>query len=193
MPSTMNPTLAAVKLGSPFGWLPDGWHAGLCATLVIAAVALAVLLEHRAAPIKASVEDGILALEAPWTGQRAREVRKKLAKDCALQAAREHTALDFAFLVVYPLAMSLACAMLAATLAGQAGAIGMMIAWAVLLAAPLDAIENLAILRMLDGGTDGLWPQVSTVCASVKFALIVGGFGFIVVGTVMRIVQCWKG
>lgn len=54
--------------------------------------------------------------------------------------------------------------------------------WAVLLAAPLDAIENAALLQMLDGQTQAPWPQLSTVCATLKFSLLIAAAGQTVLG-----------
>jgi hypothetical protein len=44
--------------------------------------------------------------------------------------------------MLYPLAISLSCALIAANLPDKAGAIGIAIAWGVLLAGPFDIIEN---------------------------------------------------
>ena len=190
----MSGPLRSANLAGPFDWLAHGWQLGVCAALVVATIGLATVLERWAVPLNASVERGILALELPWSAQRAGEVRQKFEADGVLTLARRHIALDFAFLLVYPCAIALACTLLAGTIQGSGAAtIGIAIAWAVLLAAPLDAVENAAMLRMLAGHTFAPWPQLSSACAAVKFALVAGGLLFIAVAVVARVAQAWRG
>ena len=59
-----------------------------------------------------------------------------------------------------------------------------------LLAAPLDATENLAILWMLEGHVNAPWPQLSTSCAAGKFALLFGAAAYLVVGLFVWGVGC---
>jgi hypothetical protein len=55
------------------------------------------------------------------------------------------------------------------------------LAWAVWLAAPLDALENAALIRVLGDPTAGAWPAVAWACAVPKFALVFAALGFCVV------------
>lgn len=135
---------------------------------------------------------GVLDIEAPWTRQHAKEVRAALGEN-GIEVARQQILVDFVFLILYPLAISLACALIAQGLPGGVGAIGMMIAWCVLLAGPLDTIENMSMLRQLSGNTESAWPQISTVCASLKFTLIAGGLGFITLALLLRVVNYFRG
>jgi hypothetical protein len=98
-----------------------------------------------------------------------------------IAAARHQTYVDFAFLIAYPLALSLGCG-LSEGLSGKHALMGMLMAWAVLLALPLDATENFCMLSMLNGNAAAPWPQVATVCAALKFTLAAGAFLFLAVG-----------
>jgi hypothetical protein len=75
------------------------------------------------------------------------------------------------------------------SLLDKAGAIGMIIALGVLLASPFDAIEYLSLLRKLVGEVESLSPQLSTICAAVKFILTAGGLGFIGLGIALLLKQ----
>jgi hypothetical protein len=156
--------------------------------LLVLTIALAIVLKRQAAGLDAVLDNGILDLEVPWTQARADELLQKLGAD-RIEVARVQVLLDFAFLLVYPLFLSLACALLAHGLAGPAGLIGVLVAWSVLLAAPLDAVENFAILRLLGGRTAAPWPQLATMCAAVKFALVTGAAGYLVLAGAWRVVQ----
>lgn len=180
-------THAHLRLESPFAWLPQQMQFPLCLLLIVAVLAFGCYLGKQGAPLDRLLPHGVLDIAAPWSTERAQAINQALG-DSGIAAARRHTALDFIFLVLYPLALSLACALLAAALPGKPGAIGMMVAWAVLCAAPLDAVENLAMLQLLAGSTSAPWPQLATVCAAVKFTLVLGALAFAVVGALRRLV-----
>lgn len=185
VPTTMNDT---VKLTSPFDWISEGMQLGLCLVLIAASIVIAIYLQRQGAAADAILKYGVLDVEAPWSSERARTVQRLLGDD-GIAAVRAQTRLDFVFLVLYPLAISLAVALLAHRLDGQAGAIGILISWGVLLACPLDAIENISMLRQLSGITSTPWPQLSTICASMKFTLAAGGVGFVAAGLVLLLWQ----
>ncbi len=118
-----------------------------------------------------SLKPSVVSFEFAWTRRRAAKILEKW--DDKLAIARKQVKVDFAFLVAYPSALSLGCAMLADSGVGAMAALGTAVAWAVLLAAPLDAVENLALLRMLDRGADGRMALLAGLCASVKFVLVI--------------------
>lgn len=127
--------------------------------------------------LKAREPGGIFALEFAWTAARAGEV---LSAWRDLEAAvRAQTGWDFVFLLCYPLALSLGCAMLADAEANPVPFIGAFVAWAVLAAAPLDAVENLAMLRMLDHGASEALAKLAGWCAGLKFTLLLAAAGYL--------------
>lgn len=79
----------------------------------------------------------------------------------------------------FPLLLSLACAMLAESPSNSMAAVGIFISWAVLSAGPLDALENVALLRMLDQGASQLLARLAGWCAGAKFALVFSGLGYV--------------
>lgn len=87
------------------------------------------------------------------------------------QDARISLWLDFAFLLAYPLGLALACWTLANGGSGWVAQAGICTGFLVLLCTPLDAAENIALLRMVDKGADGAIVRVAAVCAVIKFLL----------------------
>ena len=132
--------------------------------------------------LKAREPGGILALEFAWSGQRAAEI---LAAWDGLEAVvRLQTRWDFLFLLCYPLALSLACGRLADAPGNPVPMIGAFVAWAALAAIPLDAVENLAMLRMVDQGGRETLAKVATWCAGLKFTALLAVVGYLLsVGT----------
>jgi len=61
---------------------------------------------------------------------------------------------------------------------------GLALAWAVLLAAPLDAVENAALVWMLVQGPGDAAAAVAWACALPKFALVFAGLGYAAAGQV---------
>lgn len=175
-------------LTSPFAWIPHSLQLGICVASIAASILVAMCLQRHGTAVDAALKYGVLEVEAPWSRERADEIRTLLGDD-GIAAVRAQTRFDFVFLVLYPIAISLSCALIASRLDGQAGAIGMLIAWGVLLAGPLDAVENISMLRQLAGSTGAPWPQLSTLCASIKFTLAAGGLGFAISGFAMLLVR----
>jgi hypothetical protein len=60
-------------------------------------------------------------------------------------------------------------------------------ALAALAGAACDAVENAALLRVLDGHTDQPWPGIAFTFASVKFALLTAALLYAVVGFLMTL------
>lgn len=128
--------------------------------------------------LKTRVPGGILALEFAWSGQRAAQI---LAAWEGLEAVvRLQTRWDDLFLLCYPVALALACAMLADAPGNPVPMIGAFVAWVVLAAIPLDAVENLAMLRMLDHGASDTLARVATLCAGLKFTALLAVVGYLV-------------
>ena len=131
---------------------------------------------------------GILEIEVPWSEERAQQVLDHWGEDL-LPTARKQVQIDFFYLLLYPVSLSLLCALIAGYESGAVGFFGVLVAWGVLLTGPLDAVENLAILRMLSGSVAAPFPQVATVAATVKFTLLFGAFFYIGVGGLLALVR----
>lgn len=176
-------------LTPPFtAWL--GWPQRWLLLAVLLGVA-ALVMFGRLGPLdqllKARVPEGIFALEFAWSGDRAREI---LAAWQGLEdVVRLQTGWDYLFLLCYPLSISLACAMLADFPANPVPMIGAFVAWAVLMAAPLDAVENLAMLLMVKHGAGATLAKLATWCAGLKFTLLLAGVGYLLVAGAATVVR----
>jgi hypothetical protein len=54
-------------------------------------------------------------------------------------------------------------------------------------AAACDAVENVALLRILAGHTDQPWPAIAFLFASVKFVLITAAMLYAIVGFLLTL------
>ncbi|HMY78440.1 MAG TPA: hypothetical protein PKX14_11795 [Thauera aminoaromatica] len=165
---------------------PQRW---LLLTVLLALSAL--LLFGRIASldefIKARGEGGIMALQ--FAGSADRAAHLLVAWRGLEDLLRSQTRWDFLFLLVYPAVLSLACAMLAEARGNPLPTIGIFVAWLALAAIPLDAIENLATLRMIDHGASEPLARWITVCATMKFAIVLTAAGYLLVAGIATLFQ----
>lgn len=130
-----------------------------------------------------------LTIEMPFSSAHARLIVDRWNKDKRAKAAERQTKADFFMLLLYPVVFSLACVILSETVDGLMQSIGIGLSWAVLCCMPLDALENMLILKMLDGSTDKPIPQITTVAAIMKFILILAALLYIIVIKVLPYVH----
>jgi hypothetical protein len=91
--------------------------------------------------------------------------------------------LDFLFLAAYAPGIALLCAAASdreRARGSRLADVGAALAWGLLLAGVLDAIENLALLRTLTAAEPSLWPALAAACAGPKFALVAAGLLYVV-------------
>ena len=117
----------------------------------------------------------ILDLELMRTSANAVEHVARLGPT-GIDAAKMSIYLDFPFLILYAVALSASCAVLAARAADRGrstlASAGRTIAWAAPVAAALDAVENVALLQVLSDRVDQPWPGIAFGFATVKFVLL---------------------
>ena len=159
---------------------------------VAAAVGYALLLRAQGEPLMQWLAHGIVTLELPGTPERASQLVDTLGERGRTIAILQ-VQLDFVFLLLYPLAFSLSTALLAAHVGAVLGRACAVMTRAIWLAAPLDAIENVSMLRMLAGHTATPWPQVATACAVLKFALVIAAVLLLIVGVSRWGWRRWRG
>jgi hypothetical protein len=169
----------------PFRWISESAEgralALLAALLVLLSIALSAV---GAALFSEAAPQGIVSYEFAGSAAGAERILGSWSA-----AAREHAmlslGLDYLYLLVYPAFISLACVRVSRRLeAFRPGVarLGVHLSWAVLAAAPLDAIENAALIQLLLAGPSEIWARVAWWCAGPKFALVVLGLLFALFG-----------
>jgi hypothetical protein len=166
---------------NPFAWISDRAQPRVLLALTVLTLglslwlsALGLALNSPAAPRGivsfefAADFDGAAAILASWSAE-------------AREAAMLIQGIDCLYLLAYPAWFSLAAARLAASLGGAIGTVGVGVAWAVLVAAPLDAIENHALVQQLVDGPSQQLAQLAFWCAAPKFALVGAGASYLLV------------
>jgi hypothetical protein len=97
--------------------------------------------------------------------------------------------IDYLYMPVYSTTIALACVLAALVLKSTAWrSIGLLLAWGLWAAAIFDAVENVALFTILLGNNVAPYPQVAQLCATIKFALILAGLLYAVVGVTAKVV-----
>ena len=103
-------------------------------------------------------------------------------------AAGVSLGLDYLFLLTYAGSIGMGCVLVARSVSmrsKQLFSVGVFLAWALLVAALLDAVENYALIRILLGSNLTIWPKVAKWCAIPKFAIVVAGLVYLLIGAVV--------
>lgn len=105
--------------------------------------------------------------------------------------ARWQTYVDFVFLVLYPLTIALGCSLAARQFSAGSWlvTVGLYLAWAQFGAGLLDAIEDVALIRLLQGSQNPSLPLLARWCALPKFAIVGLGVVYVLMGGVTWLVQ----
>ncbi len=180
-----------MSLPDPYAWVsaPARRAAfGVATALTLAVMAgLGVLgapLANEAAP------QGILSFEFAGDAETAARIVASWDAQERVRAAL-NTGLDYLFMPAYAVSIGLACVLLAG--AGVAPRLGVALAWGLLLAAAFDAVENLALIRLLMQDPDPLWPALAAACAAPKFALVAAGLLYAAAGGAARLLRHLRG
>src|SRR5262245_60788664 len=129
---------------TPFYWLTTTQQRTLFVLLLPLLAAFIIGLSRQGAPLRTiAVPYGIGSLELAWTNERAQAIITSWQDK--VDVARGQLHWDFGLLVVYPLVLSLACALTNARDTLGSG-LGTVLSWGTLATGPLDAIENVALL-----------------------------------------------
>lgn len=171
----------------PFNWLDPELFKPALAGLGLYSVLFGLLVIWQARKLIVPLAPhGIVSLQLAKDARRVDEILQVWG-DEGRRIARGNVRLDFLFLAGYPLFLSLACVF--GIRGGALDALFLTLSWAVLLAGPLDLLENFLTLRMLSGGPSDRSALLTSACAAVKFGLVlltIGVLGLYVLRYILR-------
>ena len=176
----------------PFDFIPLGWWPrffwpllGLTVLLMAAFAITGAPLTTEAAPY------GIVSFELAGSVENAQAMLKSWEANAQLRATFG-LGLDYLFMVVYASTIAFGCGIVSHFMHRKDWPLakwGNLLAWAVILAALLDGIENAALTTIIIGTVVSPWPEIAYWCAIFKFALIFVGIVYVLYGTVVALVE----
>jgi hypothetical protein len=148
---------------------------------VLMAVALVSLLGvltvgGRMLGIARQLEPKPLQLEFTWTARGAQKLLGQWTSDEQLKV-HEWIWLDFPFIVAYVALFGSLCLLTARVTSGAPSTLGALLGVLALVAGLLDVLENVCMLRLLEGPREApsAWlAAISSAAATLKFVLLLG-------------------
>jgi len=159
----------------PFAWMDRRGQRRAFAILAPLTVAVMLALDAIGRPLVTEVAPlGIVSFEFAGDVATATRMLEGWGEAGRVRAGLS-LGLDYLFLVLYASAIGLGCLLVAR-------AMGPALAWGQIGAALLDAVENFALIRLLLGSDNAVWPTLAWGCAAVKFALVGAGLAAVLLG-----------
>ena len=179
-----------IKFPDPFRWLCDDHRKGALVLSLTLCLVLLMVMQALDGPLKTeAAPHGIISYELAKTPSAAQRILASWSQDAKIHAALS-LGIDYLFLSVYAFFIGLACVQLGRRFRARLPKMemaGFMLAWGQFPAALCDAVENLALFRLLSGSTQEMWPLTAWYCAVVKFTLVGMGWLYILCGGLILI------
>ena len=180
---------------SPFTWINEQAKVCVFIALLLFTLALTVGLSIQGRRLRTpAAPQGIISFELAGTRAAADRIvdswsppQGDVRGDAFLSLG-----VDYLYLFLYPLTISLACHLSArrdARFARRTWIVGAILSWVVLAATPLDATENYALIKVLKSSSGAFWPALAKWCAILKFGLIFIGAGYVIAWILLELVR----
>jgi hypothetical protein len=175
-------------LPHPCSWIPERVRPRFFAVALLLTLAVLVALQRLGAPLRtAAATSGIVSFELAGTLSAAQEILRSWGVQGEKNAGI-NLGLDYLFLFAYAASIGLACILVADKFRGDSPirVVGVLLSWALIVAATLDGIENYALISLLLGSINAALPALARSAALVKFALVFLGLLYVVLAGVPR-------
>jgi hypothetical protein len=173
----------------PLAVIPVGARWRLFAPLlVLTLLAMGVLGWVDRRITNPDVPSGIVSFELAGNAEAARSMVGSWTGTAPLWVAFSN-GFDYLFMLLYSTTIALGCIWAAGRYGARASGLahfGAPLAWGQWLAGGLDAIENVALTRMLVAGVADPWPALAWWAAAPKFFLVGIGLAYVLGGVFAR-------
>ena len=181
-----------MRLRHPFEWLSKTGQKWTFVILLLLTLLVMVGLQVLDGPLKTeAAPSGIVSFELAGGQAKAQEIVESWGSRGQVYAGLS-LGLDYLFLMVYASSIGLGCVLVARSLTKRIKILfpaGVFLAWGQIGAALLDSVENYALIRVLLGSEQELWPMTALWCAVPKFAIVALGLVYIIIGVVVFVVE----
>lgn len=178
-----------MTLRHPFEWLSPTAQKRALWLLLPLTLAVMYSLQRIGEPlITLAAPNGIVSFELAGNMRRVDEIGTSWAP-MGFFFAGLSLGLDYLFMPLYACSIALSCVLLSQRAGLTLGNLSTLLAWGQFVAAALDAVENYALIRLLQGEQDNFWPVLARNCAIPKFALVALGLVFILPVGLLRLGQ----
>lgn len=181
-----------MQIPDPYKWLPVSAQLPALISFMSLSAGLLIAMQFLDVPLRTEVSPhGIVSMELAENYQRARQIINSWGPRGRVYAALS-IGLDYLFLIVYALFISLSCVKIAKLLKDRIAifsTLGLLLGWAQFFAAFLDAVENFALIHLILDSSVQAWPLVARWCAIFKFMIVGTGLLYITTGILLIILM----
>jgi len=168
----------------PLEWISAPRRKPVFIALLVWTLILFAIFRPLGTPLTTSAApSGIVSFELARTTANAQAMVASWDARAQLFAAFG-LGIDYLFMPSYAFTLALACLLAVGRHPGVFAKIGAWLGWSACLAAILDAVENIGLWNSLLGPVGVPWTGIAFWCASIKFALILLGILYGLVGWV---------
>jgi hypothetical protein len=180
-----------INMKHPFTWLPESAQKPAFWSLFVFTIIIIVVMLVLGDPLNTDAAPcGIVSFEFAGDLAIAQEMIESWEQSGQVLAGLS-LGFDYVFIAAYALTLGLGCVLVARSLSERfksLSSVGVVLAWAMFLAAFLDAQENYALIRVLLDSRNELWPVVAKWCAGPKFIIVALGLLYVVIGAIIGVV-----
>ena len=177
-----------MNLGHPFVWLSVSGQKRAFLGIFAFTLATMMCMNIIGYPlVNETAPQGIVSFEFAGTFEIAQRMMASWGEKGLISAGLS-LGFDYLFLFVYAICIGLGCVLVARAMQYRVRIflpIGALLAWAQFFAAFLDAIENYALIRVLLGSTENIWPALARLCAGPKFLIVTLGLLYTICGLIL--------
>ncbi len=179
-----------MKRAHPYQWLSEkNQMNAFIAMLPLALLAMAIE-QITGAPLRTSIAPlGILSFEFAGTLALAQAMVQSWGQIGQIYAGL-NLGFDFVFIIAYVSAIGLGCVLVAR--GGFLPSVGIVLAWALIVAGGLDCIENYNLIQILLGVGQESNAGIALWCALAKFAIVGLGLVYFFIGAAVNVVTMWR-
>jgi len=175
----------------PFAWLSRRQQKRAFLGVLVLTLVLIGVMSGFDRPLRtAAAPQGIVSFELAGDGARAGEILASWDEGARVSAGLS-LGMDYLFLLAYSLSIGLGCVLLAGLPVNSGTGLAVLagpLAWAQIIAALLDAVENAALIRILQaagqaagqGADPSSWAALARGCAVPKFVLVLLGLVYLI-------------
>ena len=177
-----------MKFRHPFEWLTKSNQKRAFFLLLIITLAVMAALRCYDTHLKTNAApNGIVSYEFARTLPVAQSMIESWGEQGKIYAGLS-LGLDYLFFIAYAGTIGLGCVLTGQKLSEKfvfANVIGAILAWGLIIAGLLDAVENYALIKILLGSLQEFWLTIAWFCAAPKFALVGFGLIYLLFGTML--------
>ncbi len=171
-------------MNHPLAWVPAPARRPFFWVCFVCALVLLFVFQPANRPLMtAAAPAGIISLQLAFSPQNAADMLASWDESARLYAAFS-VGVDYLFMPAYALALALGVLFASGRGGGSFARFGAWFAYAALLAAVLDALENLGQYQQLFHGRIELALPIG-ICAVLKFSLLLGALAYCLVGALL--------